>query len=585
MRIASRSGASYMTEKEMVMKASLRAKMLLAFLFIALITAVVGITGYYGMRTLDSKFQEVTESAPLIRTATQMKLVISQDLMMVMKLMAALDTEELADAWKIHETHIQEFDRLKKAILNGAQLNTGTVFPARDEALRSIVTTSSEFHINAFAPSFEVIYDQMNKQLSAEPYDYNLLDTIDEATIALGHKLDLELDKVVQIAQTVINRAEKEAHEARTRAVRITLAATVTGILLAVVLGVVFSGVVTRPIIRTAKFTRMVADGDFTRTLDIERNDEIGVMVSAVNKMVQSLGNMFRDIKGGVDTLNQTAGQLTDVSLELEKNAEAMSRGSDAVSRSSENMNERLLSVSSLSEESSTNLDTVSAAIEEMTASANEIAKNTAHARSITENAVQKAHLASDRVDKLGEDARQIGQVTGVIAEISDQTNLLALNATIEAARAGEAGRGFAVVANEIKDLANQTAQAAGDIQTRIDQIQQSTNGTVTQIEDISQVINHVNEIVISIAGAVEEQSATSGEISQNISHAAQGLRKTYTHITDSSNESESITRDISGVNENSERVSKSSHKVSESSSQLKTFAGTLNEKLSGFKI
>ncbi len=98
--------------------------------------------------------------------------------------------------------------------------------------------------------------------------------------------------------------------------------------------------------------------------------------------------------------------------------------------------------------------------------------------------------------------------VTETITEISEQTNLLALNATIEAARAGEAGRGFAVVANEIKELAKQTAQATLNIKSQIDDVQRTTSSTVTEINQISDVIRRVNDIVGTIATAVEEQTA-----------------------------------------------------------------------------
>ncbi|MCF6248510.1 MAG: methyl-accepting chemotaxis protein [Desulfobacula sp.] len=564
---------------------TLRKKNMAAFLCIAFITAIVGITGFYGMKQLDSKFKVVLESAPLIQSATNMKLAVSQDLMVVMKLMAALDTDELDMAWKAHESFTTKFNQFTNAILNGATIASVTIFPAKDENLRKIVSRSATYHKNKFTPSFKTIFEQMNKKLSAENYDYDLMDTIDETTMELGKQLEIELSKVETIAQDVIKQAENEARKTRSLAVKITFIATVLGIVVAIILGIVFSGIVTNPVIKAAQFTEIVAEGDFTSSLDIRQKDEMGAMADAINKMVSSLAEIFKNITTGVGTLNESSSELSTVSKNLITNAQEMSEKSETVSNSAQEMNQRLASVSSLSEESSSNLDTVSAAMEEMNATVNEIAKNTGDARLIAGKAVEKAQSTSEKVNELGVNAKEIGKVTDVIGEISEQTNLLALNATIEAARAGEAGKGFGVVANEIKDLANQTAEAAKNIKYKIDRIQSSTHGTVVEIKEISTVINDVNTIVSSIASAIEEQSITAKEIAKNIAHAAEGIHKTNGHISESSVTSASISADISIVNENSTRVASSSRKVAQNAEKLMDFAKQLKQVVSRFKV
>jgi methyl-accepting chemotaxis protein len=134
-------------------------------------------------------------------------------------------------------------------------------------------------------------------------------------------------------------------------------------------------------------------------------------------------------------------------------------------------------------------------------------------------------------VSKLGTSSAEIGQVIKVITGIAQQTNLLALNATIEAARAGEAGRGFAVVAHEVKELAKETAKATEDIGRRIEAIQGDTRNAVDAIGRIDKIIHDIHQTQTTIAGAVQEQSATTQEMARNVAETARGANEIVTNI------------------------------------------------------
>ncbi|MBL8841134.1 MAG: hypothetical protein JNL90_06325 [Planctomycetes bacterium] len=166
-------------------------------------------------------------------------------------------------------------------------------------------------------------------------------------------------------------------------------------------------------------------------------------------------------------------------------------------------------------------LRSVSGSLEQMTTSIREISKNASEAAQVARSAVSAAESTTATVSRLGASSAEIGDVVKVISSIAQQTNLLALNATIEAARAGEAGKGFAVVANEVKDLARATAKATTEIVHRIESIQADTKSAVAAIAEISRIISRIHESQNGIAGAVEEQNATTTEIARCVSDAA----------------------------------------------------------------
>src|SRR5262249_31648791 len=154
---------------------------------------------------------------------------------------------------------------------------------------------------------------------------------------------------------------------------------------------------------------------------------------------------------------------------------------------------------------------------EQMNASIREIAHNAAEAANVANRAVSVAQDTSSVISKLGQGSIEIGEVLKMISGIAAQTNLLALNATIEAARAGEAGRSFAVVAGEVKDLANKTARATEEIRLKIQGIQGQTQRAVQAIGEISEIVGRIHEIQNAIATAVNQQTATTNEISRSL--------------------------------------------------------------------
>jgi len=301
-----------------------------------------------------------------------------------------------------------------------------------------------------------------------------------------------------------------------------------------------------------------IAAGDLTREdLKVRSHDELGDLTVAINKMSGSLKRMILDINESAIQVASASEELNSTSQQITANSEETSAQADVVSKAAQTVSQ--------------NLQTVATGAEEMGASIKEIAKNATEAAKIATGAVKVAESTTATVSKLGESSTEIGQVIKVITSIAQQTNLLALNATIEAARAGEAGKGFAVVANEVKELAKETAKATEDISRKIEAIQTDTKEAVDAIASISGVIHQINDISSTIATAVEEQNATTNEMSRNVSEAAQG--------------SGEITSNIGGVAEAAQGTTRGATDTQKASQQLVETSNQLRHLVEQFKI
>lgn len=253
---------------------------------------------------------------------------------------------------------------------------------------------------------------------------------------------------------------------------------------------------------------------------------------------------------------------VASAATELQSNAESLTKIAN-------NTNTQAASVASATEEASTSVQTVASAAEELTSSIGEISRQINESTNITRQAVEKSRETNETMNGLSVAAEKIGDVVKLIQSIAGQTNLLALNATIEAARAGDAGKGFAVVASEVKNLASQTEKATGEIAEQVNGIQTVSQSAVTAIQEISAIIERINNITSAVAAAVEEQSAATQEIARNTERASAGTRE--------------VSSSIARVSEGAQESGTASGELLSASSELSIQAEKLREKMYGF--
>ncbi len=330
----------------------------------------------------------------------------------------------------------------------------------------------------------------------------------------------------------------------------------------------------TAPIAYLSGIAREISSGNVDQNIDYYSRDELGLLSDAFRDMVGyikniadcadaiSQGNLKVDIRECsaddilsrsfrrmIQNLQTMFGELSDHARVLNRTSEDLSGVSSAMSGNAGQLNEMSNTVAAATEEMSTNIASVSNNTSQMTATVSEIARNAENARRVTTEAVNSSNKISGMMDQLSHSAGEINKVIEVINDIAEQTKLLALNATIEAARAGEAGKGFAVVASEVKDLAQQTNTATGEIKQKIETMQGSTNQVVSEMQGITDIIENVNERVALIATAVEEQNASTRDIAQNISQAAQASQQISLDVSQTHQASNSVFEDSTRVN------------------------------------
>jgi methyl-accepting chemotaxis protein len=500
------------------------------FVMVAL-SAFMGLSSYSALGALDSNTEQLAGTwLPATRQVALMRFALTQYRMQEIKhIVAALPADKqryeesktryLADAERAIEgyAHIvfsdeqrQELSRLKEAWAR---------YQALDATMIGLSRTGKR--------------DQATAMFEGEAFR------------AYGEVLDT----VNRIVDWNVAGGEREAaHAAVTyqRSRSIILMVVGLSVLLGLALVIVVPRAIGRPVRAMAEVACKLASGCTDQQIDHQSKDEIGELAESFRALVKYLKTvakacerlgagdlsvevapqsdqdlLARSFGAAVSSLRQTIRRITDTSVSLQSAAEELGNVSAQMGTNAEETSNQAGVVAAAADQVSKNVQTVASSAEEMSSSVKEVAKNAAEAARVATTAVQVAERTNVIVTKLGGSSLEIGNVIKVITSIAEQTNLLALNATIEAARAGEAGKGFAVVANEVKELAKETAKATEDIGRKIQTIQGDTKEAVEAIAEISSTIAQVSDIQNTIAGAVEEQAATTNEIGRNVAEAA----------------------------------------------------------------
>ncbi|MBF0551261.1 MAG: methyl-accepting chemotaxis protein [Deltaproteobacteria bacterium] len=275
---------------------------------------------------------------------------------------------------------------------------------------------------------------------------------------------------------------------------------------------------------------------------------ELDEMAAWFNCFLLRMKDMVQTVASQAEQLKTSSGVLANTSHEVAADAHQLRDSAQSLSAGSKQMQQNMGNISSSTDEVFDRMNSIATAIEQLNASYHEVSQNTQNAALKMGAAANLADRTSHIVDELSKNSNEITSITRAIVDIAEQTKLLALNATIEAARAGEAGKGFAVVANEVKELAKQTTDSTDHIQQMIDGIQNNSAAAAGSINDIINQIKELNIITTTIAAAAEQQTAVSGDLSENASQSATLSSRAAENVAEGSRVSEHIIQNIDHV-------------------------------------
>ncbi|MFN7191474.1 MAG: methyl-accepting chemotaxis protein, partial [Rhodospirillales bacterium] len=392
------------------------------------------------------------------------------------------------------------------------------------------------------------------------------------------------LEDLAEKSAAFVSHSMHQALEDETIAKNIVVAASLAGFLLGAILAIWLGRSITVPLKNLTNAMSGLADGKLDTPIPATKfKDEVDSMAKAMlvfqanmlraetleaeqtalkNKQAQRANELNQLVGIFGSTIGAVFAQILDASKKMAGQSQNM-RSSSGDAQSMATM------VATEAEESSVNAQALSAAAEQMVASIREISRQVSKSSEVTRQAVEFAQNSERDVKALQQTSAEIGQVVQMITGIAEQTNMLALNATIEAARAGEAGKGFAVVASEVKNLAKQTASATDAVSKKVQSIQDASVQSAASIANIGKIVGSIDEYITVIAAAIEEQNATTEEISRNVSFVSGSALRVAENVQKIQTQSGEISGNAQTVNASADHMAGEAETLSR---EVKTF-------------
>lgn len=505
----------------------IRSKLVLCFIILAIFTGIVGTVGITSMDKLNKASIDMYNN----------NFLPSQDLSSIQTFLQQVRSDHLMVLYEKNPSNYQNRrDEINSLVDQSNELLAKykeTINNDKEKALYDNVMSSMSAYRTARDANLDLIKDQKYDQALQE------LKPVTDAR----EKADKELQNLVDYNTLVSDNTIKENSQDFKRQTIIMTSVIAAGILLAVALGLLLAGIISKQLNKLVKVAGRIADGDLDVMIEVNSKDEVGTLAKAFKKMTENVNQVLTNINSSSEQVASGSKQVSDSSM-------ALSQGATEQASSIEELTASLEEISSQTRLNAQNANQANELAD--------VAKNNAEHGNLQMTEMLKA------MEEINDSSSNISKIIKVIDEIAFQTNILALNAAVEAARAGQHGKGFAVVAEEVRNLAARSANAAKETTDMIE-------GSIKKVESGTKIANETAIALSKIVTDVTKAASLVGEIAVASNEQALGI--------------EQINQGIMQISEVIQTNSATSEESASASEELSSQALILKEMVGNFKL